>query len=234
MTDMFEDKNVYHIDGASGRRYGVRPDGTSFWTDDWSAPDNMPRNFEANYPQPAPPVVLPYPASVKVTHQMNSGPPQQYASAFAEPVKKTHKLRNTLLVVLGLMVVLIVGSALSGGDKGTTPSATTTAKKSAAVAKPTSVIVSRFVNDFDENQVAAEAKWGGKYVSTKAEITNINTGVVSFANVGTEISLTQIACKLKNEDQVLKLKKGQTVTFRGIVGDSQTFGVIEFKDCIIG
>jgi hypothetical protein len=144
-------------------------------------------------------------------------------------------------VILGLVVLLgVAGTLMSGGGTETTPSGSTaTAKASAVAAKPAAspVLVNAvgFAAEFDANQPAAEAKWGGQRVTMSAKITNIDTGRVSFGDLGKpgEFTMTQISCALKDKGQALKVKNGQRVKITGTVG-SQFVGVIDLKDCVIG
>ena len=42
--------------------------------------------------------------------------------------------------------------------------------------------------------------------------------------------MTQISCGIKDKNQLLTLKNGETATVRGIVG-KQTIGVIDLSNC---
>ena len=93
------------------------------------------------------------------------------------------------------------------------------------------ITAAQLADDFDANQVAAEAKWKGKGVEFSAEVTNITDSGLSFSKIGSkEFSLTQISCKVVDKQQLLSLKNGQTVKVQGIVG-GQTLGVIDLNDC---
>jgi len=84
---------------------------------------------------------------------------------------------------------------------------------------------------FDENQVAAEKAWKGKLVQFSAKISNITDGKVSFYDVATDdYSGSQIGCKVKDNQQLLTLKNGETITVKGNVGD-QFIGVITLDNC---
>lgn len=98
-------------------------------------------------------------------------------------------------------------------------------------ATPTKITARELVDDFDSNQVAAEAKWEGELVEFSAKITNITDRGISFSNIASEdFSLAQISCKIKDKEQLLPIKNDQTITVRGVVGD-QTIGVIDLSDC---
>ena len=54
-------------------------------------------------------------------------------------------------------------------------------------------------DDFEANQLAAEKKWGGQYVQFTAPVGNINSYSVSFTDVTTKFSFTQVSCRFEDE-----------------------------------
>ena len=129
-----------------------------------------------------------------------------------------------LTVILVLVVIGIIGGA-KGGSKTSTSSSPTPAPVAEKIS------AKQLADDFDNNQVAAEAKWNGKLVEFSAKVTNITDSGISFASVASkDFSLAQISCQIKDKEQLLSLKNGQIVTVKGVVG-KQTIGVIDFDDC---
>ena len=129
-----------------------------------------------------------------------------------------------LIIVGGLIVLGMIGGGGKGGSKTSSSSPTP-----APVAEK--IKVDQLVDDFDANQVAAEATWKGKFVEFSAKVTNITDSGISFGNVGSkDFSLAQISCRIKDKQQLLTIKNDQTITVRGIVG-KQTIGVIEVSNC---
>lgn len=141
-------------------------------------------------------------------------------------------------IITVLLVLLIIGIVTSGGSKGKKNGSNTQLPqtKNEETAKPTEVEVIKISalelgDDFDANQVSAEKKWQGKKVEFSAKISNITDSGLSFQNITSkDFSITQISCRIKNKEQLLPLKNGQTTTVRGIVG-TQTMGVIGVNDC---
>lgn len=138
-----------------------------------------------------------------------------------------------------LLLVGIVGTASSTGRKKTndqelqiTPQQEEQAEsQSSTKQEPIKLNVREFSDDFDSNQVAAENKWNGKFIEFSAKISNITDSGISFYGVASkDFSMTQISCRIKDKEQLLSLKNGQTVTVRGIVG-TQILGIIEINDC---
>ncbi len=141
-------------------------------------------------------------------------------------------MKKALLIFGGVILVIIVIASIggSGNKSGNQPTATNSNQPTAApVAEKISV--KDLADDFDGNQVAAEAKWKNKLVEFSAQISNITDTGLSFTNVATkQFSMAQISCKVQDKQQLLPLKNGQTVTVRGIVG-TQTIGVIDVSKC---
>ena len=128
-----------------------------------------------------------------------------------------------------LLALIVIGTiSASGGSKKADDA---TAKTTAPDKTATVVDVKAFGDEFEANQVAAEAKYKEKYVQMTAPITNITDSGLSFQNVTTkQFSMTQISCNISDKNKVLSLKNGETVTFKGKVTD-QTIGVISLTDC---
>lgn len=146
-------------------------------------------------------------------------------------------MKKVLLIVGGIILVIIVIAAVSGGGKKSTSTQNNNQSTTANTAEstpspfPMKITARELADDFDSNQVAAEAKWKDKLVEFSAQISNITDTGISFTNVGSkEFSLTQISCKVEDKQKLLPLKNGQTVRVQGVVG-TQTIGVIEVKTC---
>jgi len=96
---------------------------------------------------------------------------------------------------------------------------------------PIKVNVFDLGNAFEDNQIAAEKEWNGKYVEFSAQISNITDGGISFYNVSSKEFLgATIRCNIKNEDQLLTIKNGQTIKVRGTV-QGQSMGIIKVEEC---
>ncbi|TSC86267.1 MAG: hypothetical protein G01um10147_979 [Microgenomates group bacterium Gr01-1014_7] len=132
------------------------------------------------------------------------------------------------VVILGLIIISAIGGS---GNKGNSQQTITSNNSPQPTATPEKINARDLADDFDNNQVAAEAKWKDKLVEFSAEISNITDTGISFQNVATkQFSMAQISCKIQDKEQLLPLKNGQTVTVKGVVG-TQTIGVIEVKNC---
>lgn len=155
-----------------------------------------------------------------------------------EEKKKNFFAKHKILTVILVLIILGVIAAATGGDKTTnnqTSKSNGTAQPQEQEAQePMKITATELIDDFDSNQVAAEKKWKGKFVEFSAEITNITDSGLSFSQVSSskEFSLAQISCRVKDKQELLPLKNGQTVTVQGIVG-SQTIGVIDVSNCEI-
>lgn len=148
-------------------------------------------------------------------------------------------------ILTGLLLLILVGTAM-GSVAGKNPKGQSAPKSSGfssgdtkdetkPTVKPTDtplkVSAREIGDDFESNKVAAESKWSGKLVEFKAKISNITDTGIAFQNVTSkDFSLTQISCRVKDKNQLLPLKKEQTVTVQGIVG-KQVLGVIDLSEC---
>ncbi len=130
------------------------------------------------------------------------------------------------------LVVIIVISAISG-SKGSSSSTTVNTPNATPtpVQEAQKITARQLADDFDANQVAAEKTWENKLVQFTAKVTNITDSGLSFGEVASkQFSMAQISCRIKDKNQLLDLKNGQSVTVKGVVG-KQTIGVIEVRDC---
>lgn len=132
-----------------------------------------------------------------------------------------------------LLVIIVIAAFSGGGSKEESGTSTFSETQVEEVKEATKITASELADAFDENQVAAESKWKDQLVEFSAEITNITDTGLSFSNVASEdFSMTQISCKIKDKNQLMSLKNGQTVAVRGVVG-TQMMGVIDLKECIV-
>ncbi len=137
-----------------------------------------------------------------------------------------------LTVVIALFIIGMIGSAGGNSKDGTNSTQQgSVSPTSAPVAEKISA--RQLADDFDSNQVAAEATWENRLIEFSAKITNITDSGISFSDIASkDFSFVQISCRVKDKQQLLSIKNGQTVTVRGIVG-KQTIGVIEVSNCEI-
>lgn len=139
-----------------------------------------------------------------------------------------------LTVILVVILIGIIGST-SGGNKGNSSvneSGNKTVGSETRVAPTPMIITARqLADDFDANQVLAEAKWNGKLVEFSAKISNITDSGLSFSSVASkDFSMAQISCQVTDKQQLMTLTNGKTVKVRGIIG-KQMIGVIDMSDC---
>jgi hypothetical protein len=132
--------------------------------------------------------------------------------------------------LLGIGAIILISVFAKGGSKPTEQSQATPTEIPKEALK---ITAKELADDFDANQVAAEAKWENKLVEFSATISNITDSGVSFSNVASkEFSMTQVSCKIKDKQQLMSIKNGEKVMVRGVVG-KQTIGVIDLNDCEI-
>jgi hypothetical protein len=163
--------------------------------------------------------------------------------------RKTHSGRGLAiwgLIIGGFMLLAGLGGVTSAAPEAATaaPATATTATASPATrtwtlpaqnplppAAPIVVQAKKFGDEYEANQIAAEHKWAGQFVQFTAPVGNINSSGVSFTDVTSSFSFTQISCRVKDETQLIPLAKGKSATVRGVVGEDQLMGVISINDC---
>lgn len=120
-------------------------------------------------------------------------------------------------------------NAGSGVDEdGTAP---TGDQSNVGATQPEVIKVKTLGDAFEANKLAAEREWGGRFVQFTAKVGNINELGVTFTDVTTKYSFTQISCALTDESQALKLTKDKPATVRGVIGEDQFLGVISLTNC---
>lgn len=132
-------------------------------------------------------------------------------------------------ILTGILVIVLITIIANSGNKNSGNKVTANTPKVA----PTPMIITarQLADDFDANQISAESKWGEKLVEFSAKISNITDSGLSFFNIASkDFSMVQISCQIKDKEQLMPLKNGETVKVRGIVG-KQTIGVIDLSDC---
>jgi len=159
------------------------------------------------------------------------------AAARAKALRPWYRKKRFIIggPVIALIIIGAIGS--NGSNEGsatatnTTTNTTGSAKTPVPAPEPMQVTARQIADAFDANQVAAAKEWGGQYVQFTATISNITQSGLAFHDVSAkQFSLTQIACRVADKNQLLPLANGQSVTVRGKVS-GQTLGVIGLDDC---
>ncbi len=140
-----------------------------------------------------------------------------------------------VLLFSACVVVVGAGAATSAGTSTSASSSTQGARsvQTKTQGTPTVISAGTMADEFEANQIAAERKWGGQYVQFTATVGNINSSGVSFTDLTSKYSFTQISCRVDDENQLVNLVKGSQATVRGVVGDDQLMGVIGIDDCAV-
>lgn len=136
-----------------------------------------------------------------------------------------------LMIILSLFTVDDPNTNKSNNNSTQTTENTTTNTPKEEIKVPMKINVFDLGKSFDDNQIAAEKEWNGKYVEFSAQISNITEGGISFYNISSkEFSMASLRCNVKDEEQLLKVKNGQTITVRGVV-QGQSLGIIKVEEC---
>lgn len=164
--------------------------------------------------------------------------------------KKKERLSGAIFAGLGLLALILI--ALSGGDSSqtvttqsiadTNSTSTTVTTQSIADTKPTStpaptnVDLREILNLRDANEVAADTKYIGMYVSIEGEISQIHEK--SFHIIPLRSGDFQMAGAECNFDKsqspdLIELRKGETITIVGVIKDISDFmyNELDIKPC---
>jgi hypothetical protein len=145
--------------------------------------------------------------------------------------------------LVGLFIVLIVLAAIfgdNGDDKVTGATSPATSPQPTATLRPTPtpipVTAERLSSDKDANEVAWEGKYLNKYVLISGDVFSIeDAGGIYDVKLDADF-LTNIVCKVAksraSEDEVLRLRKGDSVRVLGRVTDKGVIDIV-VQDCVI-
>lgn len=151
-----------------------------------------------------------------------------------------HKITS---VILALIVLGIIGAA-TGGNKGSSTSTSTvssgggnTQQEQPTVAPKALVVdATDLVKEYDKNKLAAQDKYTGKEVQTKAFISNISNDITGSYYLSLKPSNEQyyvgttLTCYFSDKSALTSLSKGQEVTVQGKMED-MSLGIVAIKDC---
>ena len=155
--------------------------------------------------------------------------------------KKQDKTWGAIFIGLGLLafIVIIITSATGTNDSGTTHRSNN-AQKSAppptTAPVPTSVSLREILDLRDANEVAADSKYIGMYMSMEGVLNEIHEKDIYIIPIGSdEFQMAGAECKFDETQlpDLVELRKGQTVTLVGTIKDINDFmfNKIEVKPC---
>lgn len=165
--------------------------------------------------------------------------PQQPYYPPQPPQKKGTSPLVIVLAVLGGILVLGFGGCLlcvGAGVKGVADQAAKEKKESDEAKKSVmKVDLDDLLSDYKGNEVAADKKYKGKFIEVSGKARDIKKDLTDdmYVEVGTggAFEIPAVHCDLgkKGEDVAAKLKKGQSITVRGIVKGLMMD--VQLKDC---
>ncbi len=161
-------------------------------------------------------------------------------------LRKKEKGFGGLLAGLGLLALILIMAIPSADSDSESVTAQQGANQAADTSKPAPtstpapvpVIVNlREILDLrDANEVAADARYIGMYVSMDGEISQIHENDLNIVPLGSdEFQMAGAECKFDKSQStdLLELRKGQTVTIVGIIRDVNDFvyNELEINPC---
>lgn len=151
-------------------------------------------------------------------------------------------LSGGLKVIVVILLLMAVGFSLTSTAKGTPVSTTTSAGSTAAPevpaqTPPMQVTADALYSAYNQNEVAADAKYKGNVVEVSGIINTIGKDVLNTPyvtlNAG-EYAFPDVQCMFSqaDESQLATLSSGQRITMDGVVsGESLT--IVEIDGCAI-
>lgn len=140
--------------------------------------------------------------------------------------------RHPLLTLLGVLPVFAFWICIfsSGSEKQAMPEN--------SPKPPMEIEMNVLVAAFDQNQLEAEQKLNGQFITTGGFITNISEDILGnpFASLKPTSDPyyfgTTLQCfpKDRNKNELMGFKNGEKIGVRGIV-NGQSLGIIELKNC---
>lgn len=137
------------------------------------------------------------------------------------------------IIAVGCLIPIIIIVA-SGGLSDTSTSRATSATASAR--NSIKITAEELYQAYEENEVAADRKYGGQLVEITGEVDNIGTDMIGrvYITFPTGQTLKSVQCYFEDEeaiDGVASIVKGQTIT---VVGTCDGFTLnVSVKDCAI-
>ena len=92
----------------------------------------------------------------------------------------------------------------------------------------------QLLQEFDDNEIAADRKYSGKLAIVTGRIGLIDEGTFGGLTLSLrdEYDFSGVQCSFENEQDLLTLSKGQTVTMKGLV-TGKTISYVFLKECTI-
>lgn len=150
------------------------------------------------------------------------------------PVKKPLLKKWWMWVLIVIAVFGVIGS-IGDSESGSTASST---KQEVKEEPAITVTAYKMAAEYKENEVAADAKYKGKFVEISGTVETIgkdiaDTPYIAFATENQYEIINRIQCMFRDSDTAAlsSVSKGQKITLRGEV--SGALGNIIVRDCEI-
>lgn len=147
-----------------------------------------------------------------------------------------------IIVILGLAVIVNMGSSENENkiaSSNTTESNTVQTSSEPAPEEIMEVDYTVLYQEYQDNAIAADAKYKGKILKLTGEVYNIDREILGNTyitfNIGGQYSIknVRITFKKSEESKVAQLKKGQKVTIKGKCTGTLVSTTVALNDCEI-
>jgi hypothetical protein len=157
---------------------------------------------------------------------------QYYQQPYAQQLKK--KRGNTLFIVLGSAIALIVLIGIFAGvPGGKSSSISPTDNKTPGVIE---INVVQLYQEYNANQLVANAKYKGKILNVSGMVNDIDTGLTDtpYVMLGSGQLLSAVQCTFSKQDvsMLAQLSRGQSLRIQGKCDGVFITGVV-LSSCVI-
>jgi len=147
--------------------------------------------------------------------------------------------RHKILTGILVFVLIIIGlSSIGGGSDSSSSTANSNTENTSAPTEEAIVVTAvQLSREYDDNKVAADAKYEDKIVEVSGVVNDIGKDILDDPYVtleGISSSLFGIQCMFprKDESQLATLSKGQSITLQGRVS-GELIGNVILRGCSI-
>jgi len=151
--------------------------------------------------------------------------------------RKKEKVLGAVYAGLGLLAIIGVANGIESDSMTTQKSEVAVSVQPTPEPEPISVSLRVILDLRDGNEVAADAKYIGMYVTMEGEISQIHEKDITIIPLDSDMfQMAGAKCSFDRSqtDELIQLRKGDKITIIGTIKDIDDFGynVLDVKPCV--
>jgi len=151
--------------------------------------------------------------------------------------RKKDKVLGAVYAGLGLLAIILIGISSSSDSTTTQKSELSVSAQPTAEPEPVSVSLQAILDLRDGNEVAADAKYIGMYVTMEGEISEIHEKDITIIPPNSdEFQMAGAKCSFDESQaaELIQLRKGNKITIVGTIKDIDDFmfNQLDVKPCV--